>query len=104
MGEVTIEIFNIGLENLADKINKSFIYVHEKMSGFEARMDRFEMDLSEFKKETRGSLYELDRHARIANERLIGLDERLEMLEGKTDMILFEVRDHDRRIFALENR
>ncbi len=63
MGEVTLEIFNAGIEKLANII---------------------------------------DGHARIMKERLIGIDERLEIVEGKADIILFEVRDHDKRVAALE--
>ena len=105
MSTITLETISRSIEDLTEIIVRFVPYVEKRFDGIAEEFIEIKGDIGGLKgemREVKGVLYELDRHARITNERLTGVEDRLETVETKLDIVVFEVRDHDRRIVTLE--
>ncbi len=64
----------------------------------------FKSEMTEFKKNTERTLFNLDSHARTANERLDAIEKTLEPLIFVSGAMQRELREHERRISHVERK
>lgn len=110
MTTVTLETISKSIEDLTDVVIKFVPYVERRFDGLEKELTDFKEEMYDFKghvlrfeEETKGTLYEIDRHARVTNERLTGIEDRFETVETKIDVVVYEIKNHDKRTSVSEH-
>ena len=116
--KVTLQTLDKKIDTLGQALDKKIDTFDEKINaltdvvdtlarstkqGFEAAHE-FQKDMAEFAQKTSVTLFNLDSHARTANERLDAIEKTMGPIVHLPSVMQREFRDYDRRLSLVEKK
>ncbi len=95
--KVSLTSISKSIDDLAVATKNGFDEMGGELRGFQNEM-------TDFRKKTEITLFNLDSHARTTNERLNAIEKILEPLMLVSGAMQHELREHDRRLLHVEQK